>query len=252
MGRRAGRVAARARHPSGRGRPDTADGDAGSGGSGEVRRPRLGAHWGGDIDEDVGRRGAGGALGEHLDLMAQGTSLSCIAGCARGDDVVPAGVAAATLWHHMVNREPTPAAAVLASVAIAGEKGASAHPARLVSRHLHPIDKSDDMRGGEVTRHPANRARRMLKDLCLFLQQKYNGAAQRTHVDRLVRRVQHKDVLGNHLLPTGSVDTLATATMAVSRSCTNQATSHGRYHPARSHPTRWPAGGRACGCPRRR
>src|SRR5436305_3485729 len=130
----------------------------------------------------------------HVGLARQPVALAAVAWRAARDDVVPRRRAALGARDHVVDGEVASlASAVLAGPAVAGEDRAAGDLATVrVTRNAHVGDEPDDHGSGHREALGVERPLGVLDDLGALLQYEHGGPANRAHVDRLVRGVEHQ------------------------------------------------------------
>src|SRR5437773_6999676 len=107
----------------------------------------------------------------HAGLPWRAVSLAPVAGCARGDDVLPARFAAFRAWNDVVDGEVGARAAVLAGPAVAREHSPARDLAPVrVPGHVDVCDQADDDRPRERRALGVQLAARALHQLGLRLQ----------------------------------------------------------------------------------
>ena len=127
----------------------------------------------------------------HVCLRRQPVALAAVARRARGDDVLPARVAALGARDDVVDRQARTGAAVLARPAVAREHRAARDLAAVrVARDVDVADEPDHDRARQRRVLGAQLEARALDELGLLLEQQHGGAANRADVDRLVGRVE--------------------------------------------------------------
>ena len=136
----------------------------------------------------------------HIRLLRRPVGLDGIAGQTGRCQVGPGPGTTARLRHDVVQcqpAEPGLRAAVLASVAVAGQNGPAAQRHRPAPGRTHPLAQTDHRRLGDRQTRRVQHSFRRLHRMCLFLQHQRHSASQRDDVHGFVGGVQQKDGHGH-------------------------------------------------------
>ena len=145
----------------------------------------------GEADEEHGLRRPRRLHELHRDLLEEAVALLEVAGRARGDDVLPDGIAPAAARDDVVEREPpVRRAAVDATPAVAREEGASRDLPLHGAGHAHVLHEPDHVRPLEGVAGRTERLVELLEHLGLALEHEHVCTTHGCDVQWLVARVQ--------------------------------------------------------------